>query len=94
MFCYASYFLIRNEHLCLGSLTCGKNGFSSITAEDLDSFIVLVLLCCQYQLHRAEHRLTDMEKPRSDDVLWNLPDYLFSLIEDDHSLSASYSQVL
>ena len=46
-----------------------------------------------YQLHRAEHRLTDMEKPRSDDVLWNLPDYLFSLIEDDHSQSASYSQV-
>jgi len=33
-----------------------------------------------------------MEKPRSDDVLWNLPDYLFSLIEDDWSQSANHSQ--
>ena len=45
------------------------------------------------QLSDAEHRLTEMEKPRSDDVLWNLPDYLFSLIDDDHSQSDSRHQV-
>jgi len=45
------------------------------------------------QLSDAEHRLTEMEKPRSDDVLWNLPDYLFSLIDEDHSQSDSHHQV-
>jgi len=54
-----------------------------------------VCMYYHYQMHHAENRLNDMEKPRSSDVLWHLPDYLFSLIEDDHlqSSNSSLSQV-
>lgn len=64
-----------------------------IQTSQKTEYVLSTVIGDSLQLHRAEHRLNDMEKPRSDDVLWNLPDYLFSLIEDDHSQSTSYCQV-